>query len=196
MGGRTEAASLLRLASERHLPEQGWNAGAHQHQYAFGQESARRGDGISANQPPAGLPHLRSGRRMRPAGSGHGLWPCRLSSLQGKQAGGRRQIHGAADQDDHDPLHPVHALCTLCHRSRRGAGIGRNRPRRRYGDHDVSRTGVLVGIVRECGRSLSRGGVDLTSLRLQCAAMGTAQDPVGRCDGCTRGEYTGRFPWA
>jgi hypothetical protein len=40
---------------------------------ADGQEGARRGDGVPAHQPPARLPDLRPGRRVRPAGPGDGL---------------------------------------------------------------------------------------------------------------------------
>ena len=43
------------------------------HQHADGQEGPRRRDGIPADQPSAGLPDLRPGWRMRPAGPGHGL---------------------------------------------------------------------------------------------------------------------------
>jgi ferredoxin len=39
------------------------------------QEGAGRGDGVPAHQPPARLPDLRPGRRVRPPGPGHGLWP-------------------------------------------------------------------------------------------------------------------------
>ena len=42
---------------------------------ADGQEGARGGDGVPAHQPPARLPDLRPGRRMRPPGPGDGLWP-------------------------------------------------------------------------------------------------------------------------
>ena len=42
---------------------------------ADGQEGARGGDGVPAHQPPARLPDLRPGRRVRPAGPGDGLWP-------------------------------------------------------------------------------------------------------------------------
>ena len=38
------------------------------------QEGAQGRDGIPADQPPAGLPDLRPGRRVRPAGPGDGLW--------------------------------------------------------------------------------------------------------------------------
>jgi len=34
-----------------------------------------RGHGIPFDQPPAGLPYLRSGRGVRSSGSGYGLWP-------------------------------------------------------------------------------------------------------------------------
>jgi hypothetical protein len=42
---------------------------------ALRSQGARRGDGIPADQPSAGLPDLRPGRRMRPAGPGDGLRP-------------------------------------------------------------------------------------------------------------------------
>ncbi len=44
---------------------------------ADGEEGARGGDGVPADQPPAGLPDLRPGRRVRPAGPVHGLRPRR-----------------------------------------------------------------------------------------------------------------------
>ena len=96
-----------------------------------GQEGARGGDGVPAHQPPARLPDLRPGRRMRPAGPGDGLWP-RLHPLRGEQARDRRQIYGPGHQDLDDPLHPVHALHPLL-----GRGRGRRRdrhalPRRGY----------------------------------------------------------------
>ena len=48
---------------------------------------------------------------------------------------------GAAGQDDHEPLHPLHALRPLLDRSRRRARARRHRPRRGHGDHDLSRAG-------------------------------------------------------
>ena len=47
---------------------------------------------------------------------------------------------GAAGQDHHEPLHPLHALRPLRDRSRGRAGARRHRPRRGHGDHDLSRT--------------------------------------------------------
>ena len=77
-----------------------------------GEEGARGGDGVPAHQPPARLPDLRPGRRVRPAGPGDGLWP-QLLALRGEQARDRRQIYGPGHQDVDDPLHPVHALHPL-----------------------------------------------------------------------------------
>jgi ferredoxin len=43
------------------------------HQHADGEEGPRGRDGVPAHQPSARLPDLRSGRRVRFAGSGNGL---------------------------------------------------------------------------------------------------------------------------
>ncbi len=85
-----------------------------------GQEGARGGDGVPAHQPPARLPDLRPGRRVRPPGPGDGLWP-QLLPLRGEQAGDRRQIYGPGHQDLDDPLHPVHALHPLFRRRSPGS---------------------------------------------------------------------------
>ena len=58
---------------------------------ADGEEGARRGDGVPAHQPPARLPDLRPGRRVRPAGPGDGLRRRRLA-LRREQARGRREV--------------------------------------------------------------------------------------------------------
>jgi NADH-quinone oxidoreductase subunit G len=73
-------------------------------------KKAREGrDGVPADQSPARLPDLRPGRRVRPAGPGHGLWP-RAQPLRREQAGGDREIYGSDRQDPDDALHP----CTRC----------------------------------------------------------------------------------
>ena len=105
--------------------------------FADGEEGARRRDGIPADQPPAGLPDLRPGRRVRPAGPGDGLRRRHLALCR-EQARGRGQISRRAGQDLDEPLHPVHALRPLLRRSLRRAGNGRDRPRRGHGDHDLS----------------------------------------------------------
>ena len=43
------------------------------HRHADGAEGAQGRDGVPADQPPARLPDLRPGRRVRPAGPGDGL---------------------------------------------------------------------------------------------------------------------------
>ena len=76
-------------------------------------KKAREGrDGVPADQPSARLPDLRPGRRMRPAGPGDGLRR-RRQPLPGEQARGRGQVYRPAGQDDHEPLHPLHALRPL-----------------------------------------------------------------------------------
>ena len=65
--GAAQAAGELRAARRRRPGDP--------HRHADGQEGARGGDGVPAHQPPARLPDLRPGRRMRPAGPGDGLWP-------------------------------------------------------------------------------------------------------------------------
>jgi ferredoxin len=65
------ASCAMQVKDLRPGPEGAAAGGAHQ--LADGQEGARGGDGVPAHQPPARLPDLRPGRRMRPAGSGDGL---------------------------------------------------------------------------------------------------------------------------
>ena len=96
------------------------------HRLADGAQGAQGRDGIPADQPPARLPDLRPGRRVRPAGPGDGLRH-RPLPVRGEQARGHRQVSGAADQDDHDALHPLHALHPLRRRGRRRAGDRRHR---------------------------------------------------------------------
>ena len=54
--------------------------------FADGEEGARRRDGIPADQPSAGLPDLRPGRRVRPAGPGDGLRRRHLRFAENKRA--------------------------------------------------------------------------------------------------------------
>ena len=133
-----EAAGVVRHGREGSAAEQGRIAENPQHQNADGEKGARRRDGVPADQPSARLSDLRSGRRMRSAGPGDGVWR-RRQPLSGEQARGRGQIYRAAGQDHHDALHPLHALHSFFDRGRRCTGAGRHRPRRGYGDHDLSR---------------------------------------------------------
>ena len=73
--GHAEAAGVLRDGRARSAARtEGRAAKSHQHEIADGAQGARRGDGVPADQSSARLPDLRPGRRMRPAGPGHGLW--------------------------------------------------------------------------------------------------------------------------
>ena len=148
-----------------------------------GEEGARRRDGVPAHQPSARLPDLRPGRRMRPAGPGHGLWH-RQEPLPREQAGRRGQVSGPARQHPHEPLHPVHALCALHHRSRRHRGDGRHGPRRGHGDHHLSQQGDLLRASGQHHRPVPGGRARLRALRVQGAAVGAAQDRDHRRDGC------------
>ncbi len=69
-------------------------------------------DGVPADQPSARLPHLRSGRGVRAAGSCHGLRSQRIA-LHGAQAHRQGQESWAARQHRHDALHPLHAVCSI-----------------------------------------------------------------------------------
>ena len=108
------------------------------HPHRDGEEGARRRDGVPAHQPSARLSDLRSGRRMRPPGSGHGLWH-RQQPVCRKQARGRGQVHRSAGEDADEPLHSLHALRPLHDRGGRRRGTRCHRSRRGYGDHHLSR---------------------------------------------------------
>ena len=112
-----EAGRVLRLGRARLPPGPERRAAGRQHQHADGEEGARRRDGIPADQSSARLPDLRSGRRMRSAGSGDGLRR-RHQPLRREQARGRGQIYRRAGQDLDEPLHPLHALRPLHDRGR------------------------------------------------------------------------------
>ncbi len=144
-------------------------------QSAAGEKGARRRDGVPAHQSPARLPHLRSGRRVRPAGPGHGLWLRRIA-LQREQARGRGEVSRPAHQDGDEPLHPLHALRPLHDRSRRRRGARRHRPRRGHGDHDLPRARNPLRAVGQRERSLPRRRADASALGAQRAAVGAAQD--------------------
>ena len=73
----------------------------------------------------------------------------RRLALRREQAGGRGEVSGAADQDGHDALHPVHALRALHDRGGGRRGARRHRPRRGHGDHHLPRARHDVGAVRQ-----------------------------------------------
>ena len=159
------------------------------------QKSPRRRDGIPADQSPARLPDLRSGRRVRSARPSDGVRH-RRHALSRKQARGRRKAHRPADQDDDDALHPLHALRSLHDGSRGRRGTGSDLARRRCRDHHLSRKRHHVGDERQRGRSLSGRRADASAVGVQCAAVGNGQvrnrsmrwTPLGRPSASIRAE--------
>ena len=75
-----------------HLSRRRGHGRAHRH--ADGAQRPPRRDGIPADQSPAGLPDLRSGRRVRSAGSGHGLRHGPLALCREQARGARTRISG------------------------------------------------------------------------------------------------------
>ena len=191
--GRPEAGRELRLGRSRLPSRSQGRAAGNLDPLADGEEGARRRDGIPADQPSAGLPDLRPGRRVRPAGPGDGLRR-RHQPLCREQARGRGQISGRAGQDLDEPLHPVHALRPLRRRSLRRARDGRDRPRRGHGDHHLSGVGADLGTAGQSRRHLPGGRADLETLCVRGAALGARQDPVDRRDGRRRLGDPGRYP--
>ncbi len=174
-GGPPKPVGLLRRRGQGFAPRPEWRAAGRPHQIADGEKGSRRGDGISAHQSPARLPDLRSGRRMRSAGSGHGLRR-RFLALCRKQTRGRGQIYRAAGAHLDEPLHPLHPLRALYGGGRRHRRHGRDRARRGYGNHDLSRDRDALRAARQCRRSVSGRRALAKALFLQGAVLGTRQD--------------------
>ncbi len=184
-GRPAQAGRLLRHGRARPASRPERRAAGSLHQHADGQEGPRRRDGVPAHQPPARLPDLRPGRRMRPAGPGDGLRRRRLA-LPREQARGRGQVYRPAGQDDHDALHPLHALRPLHDGSGRHFRTRPDRPRRGRRDHHLSRTGDDLGTAGQCHRSLPGWGAHLSPIRIPCPPVGTVEDRIDRRDGRRR----------
>ena len=58
VGGAAETRGVMRHAGARFAPRPGGAIAGRQNQFANGEKSPRRGDGVFAHQPPAGLPNL------------------------------------------------------------------------------------------------------------------------------------------
>ncbi len=191
--GRAEADRLVRHGGARPAAGAERRAAGRAHALAVDQEGPRRGDGVPAHQPPARLPDLRPGRRVRPAGPGDGLRR-RFEPLPREQARGRGQVYRPAREDDHDALHPLHALHPLLRRGRRRAGARRDRPRRGHGDHDLSRERHELRAAGQRDRPLPRRRADLAALCLPGAALGAVEDRIGRRHGRARLQHPRRRP--
>ena len=187
-----EADRVLRDGGEGFPPRPEWRAAGRPHQFANGAQGAQGHNGVPAHQPSARLPDLRPGRRMRPAGSGDGLWR-RLVPVLREQARCRRQIYRSAGQDLDEPLHPMHALRALRDRGRGGSGARRDRPRRGHGDHVLSRAGADLGVAGERRRPLPGRSLDLETDRVPFQAVGIRQDRIDRRHGRAGLGDPGRF---
>ena len=89
-------------------------------QHAAGEGLPRGRDGVSAHQPPAGLPDLRPGRRVQAAGTGHRLRPRLLALHRAEEREAEAHAARAARHARRRALHPLLALRPLlARRSRR-----------------------------------------------------------------------------
>jgi NADH-quinone oxidoreductase subunit G len=145
------------------------------HQERQGHQGAARRDGVSAHQPPAGLPDLRPGRRVPVAGLGRGLRRQRIALRRRKARGvpqGRRpaDLHGGDE-----PLHPLHPLRALRPGDRRRDGAGHVAPRRARRDRNLCRH---VGRLRALGqhdRHLPGGRAHQQALSATAPAPGSCR---------------------
>ncbi len=120
--------------ADRVLRDAGRRRHGDQDRHAAGPQGAQGRARAPAHQPPARLPDLRPGRRVRPAGH-HALLRPRQLALRREQAARPGQVPGPLDLDPHDPLHPLHAVHPLHRRDRRRSRARGLRSRRAHGDH-------------------------------------------------------------
>src|SRR3989304_3839165 len=104
-----------------------------------GEAGAEQRDGVPADQSPAGLPDLRSGRRMPAAGHRSGLRQGTVALRRRKARGAAQERRSAGLHGGDEPLHPLHALRALRPGDRRGHGAGHDGPRRAFGDRHLRR---------------------------------------------------------
>ena len=172
-----QAGAGLRHAGGR------WHEGAD----PLGQGVARAAQchGIPADQPSAGLPDLRSGRRMRVAGCVAGLRPFG-QPLYRAQAHHRRREPGFADRHRDDALHPVHALCALHGRDRRHLRAGWHEPWRSPGNRHLHRQVHRKRDRRQHHRCLPGRRADQQAVPVQGPRLGTDRPPVRGLPRCAR----------
>ncbi len=84
------------------------------HQNDKSHQGPKGRDGVFADQPPAGLPHLRPGRRVPAAGPGRGVRRRRLRATQKKSAlSFTRTVGPLISMRGDESLHPLHPLRSL-----------------------------------------------------------------------------------
>ena len=189
--GSPEADRVVRHGRQRPAAEQGQLAEADlSTQKRDREEGARRRDGVPADQPPARLPDLRPGRRVRSAGPGHGLRRRRLALSGEKRAVEEKYIGPLIKTAMNRCIH-----CTRCVRfmtevagvEELGAiGRGEDMEITTYLEH-----GILSEMSRQRERSLPRRRADASALGAQRAPLGAAQDGEHRRHGCASARRSG-----
>ena len=136
-------------------PRTEWRIAGNLHQHTNGQEGPRRGDGVPADQSPAGLPHMRSGRAecdLQDQAMAFGMDSSRYS--ENKRAVEDKYIGPLVKTIMTRCIH-----CTRCvsvhHGNCRHFGAWSAWAGRRCGNHHLSGTGNDVRIAGQCNRSLS-----------------------------------------
>ena len=142
-----------------------------------GQEGARRGDGVPAHQPPARLPDLRPGRRVRPAGPGDGLWRRHAAASPRTSAPSRTSISARWSRRSMNRC--IH--CTRCVRfSTEVAGVAELGATGRGEDMEITTYLEQRDELRAAGqrhRPLPGRRADLQALRLPGPAVGAGRRP-------------------
>ena len=136
----------------------------------------RRRDGIPADQPSAGLPDLRPGRRVRAAGLSLGYGRSVSRFAERKRAVAGRESRAAGRNRD-DPLHPVHALRALHERNRRHLRARRHESRREPADRHLHRQDARERAVRQHHRCLPGRRADQQAVPVQGACVGADRKP-------------------
>ena len=136
------------------------------------EDRAAVGGGVPADQPPAGLPRVRQGRRV-PAAGHHLRLGRRHLALHRAQAP-LRQAAGAlaADRDRPRALHPLLPLRALLPGGRRGLPAGAARARRPLLRLDVRRPPLRGALQRQHRRAVPRRRAHLAPLPLPRAPVG------------------------
>ena len=148
-------------------------------QVADGQEGARRGDGVPPHQPPARLPDLRPGRRVRPAGPGDGLR--RRHDAATTRTSARCRTSTSARWSKTTMNRCIH--CTRCIRfTTEVAGVADLGAIGRGEDMEITtylETAMRLGAAGQRRRPLPGRRADVTSRRsLQHAPVGAVEDRI------------------
>ena len=142
---------------------------------------AAKRDGVPADQPPARLPDLRPGRRVRAAGRRR--WGTAARSrryVERKRVVADEATSRPLVRHRHDPLHSLHALRPLHQRDRRHLRTGRHESRREHRDRHLYREDGRVGARRQHHRCLPSRRIDQQAVPVQGPRMGADRARVDR----------------